>query len=181
MLEILFIFGLLGWLVGGAWEYLAALAAFPTILTAMAAVPLMAAADYLTTVHRLELHGLDQARVPVPPERFYWLLHKSELQRMLLWSSLLAVFSWSVAIEWPADFSYEAASVVGWISGALAILATARFVAHGVIYVRASQWFDQMAPWAVGFCRRTMYRLSDNPDFLDSADTKRREKEKTIY
>ncbi len=181
MLEILFIFGALGWLVGGAWEYLSALAAFPTILTALAAVPLMAGADYLTTVHRLELHGLNQARVPVPPERFYWAIYKSDLQRNLWWSGVLAVLGWAAAIEWPADFTGEPSSFIGWVSGAVAITATARFVAHGVIYVRASQWFDQMAPWAVGFCRRTMYRLSDNPDFLDSADPKRREKEKSIY
>ncbi len=181
MLEILFIFGVLGWLVGGAWEYISALAAFPTILTGMAAVPLLAGADYLTTVHRLELHGLDQARVPVPPERFYWGLHKSDLQHTLLWSGALTLLGWSAAIWWPADFAGDFRSLTGWVSGALAIMATARFVAHGVIYVRASQWFDQMAPWAVGFCRRAMYRLSDNPDFLDSVDPKRREKEKSIY
>ena len=181
MLEILFIFGLLGWLVGGAWEYISALEAFPTILTALAAVPLLAGADYLTTVHRLELHGLDQARVPVPPERFYWTLHKSDLQRMLRWSGALSVLGWATAIEWPAAIAGDASSFVGWGSGALAIMATARLIAHGVVYVRASQWFDQMAPWAVGFCRRAMYRLSDNPDFLDSADPKRREKEKSIY
>ncbi len=181
MFEILFIFGLLGLLVGTAWEYLASLAAFPTILTAFAAVPLLAYADYLTTVHRLELQGLNQARVPVPPERFYWGFYKSDLQQTLRWSSVLTVFAWAAAIEWPAEISCEISSLIGWASGALAIAATARFVAHGVVYVRASQWFDQMAPWAVGFCRRTMYRLSDNPDFLDTADSKRREKEKSIY
>ena len=96
-------------------------------------------------------------------------------------AGVLAVLGWATAIEWPAAIAGDASSLVGWGSGALAIMATARFVAHGVIYVRASQWFDQMAPWAVGFCRRAMYRLSDNPDFLDSADPKRREKEKSIY
>ena len=67
MLEILFIFGLLGLLTGTVWEYLSALAAFPTILAAMAAVPLIASADYLSTIHHLELGGLDEARKPIPP------------------------------------------------------------------------------------------------------------------
>lgn len=181
MLEILFLFGLFGWLVGAAWEYLATLAAFPTILTAFAAVPLMACADYLSTVHRLELDGLDQDRVPVPPERFYWGLHREQLQRTLWWSGLSSVGFWVAAIEWPADFACTVTSLTGWAAGALAITATARFVAHGIVYVRASHWFDKMTPWAVGICRRAMYRLSDNPDFLDSANPKRREKEKSIY
>ena len=181
MLEILFIFGLMGFLVGAALEYLASLAAFPTILTACATVPLLAWADYLTTISRLELQGVGQPRVPVPPERFYWGFQKFDLLRNLRWSGALVLFSWAAAIEWPADFSYGASSLVGWASGAVAIATTARFVAHGVVYVRASQWFDQMAPWAVGFCRRAMYRLSDNPDFLDSADPKRLEKERSIY
>lgn len=181
MLEILFIFGVFGWLVGAFWEYLASLAAFPTILTAFAAVPLMACADYLSTVHQLELEGLNQRRVPIPPERFYWTLHKSRLQRALLWSGPLAVIAWSAALWWPADAAYDFPSLAGWVSGAVAISATARFVAHGIVYVRASHWFDRMTPWAVGICRRTMYRLSDNPDFLDPADLKRREQEKSIY
>ncbi len=181
MLEILFIFGLLGLLVGEAWEYLCSLAAFPTILTAFVAVPLVACADYLSTVHRLELAGLNQPRAPVAPERFYWLLHKPQLRRSLGWSGSLAVGFWAAAIEWPAELTCEASSLVGWMTGALAIASTARFGAHGVVYVRASHWFDKMTPWAVGLCRRTMYRLSDNPDFLDPADLGRREKEKSIY
>ena len=181
MLEILFIFGLLGWLVGAFWEYLSALAAFPTILTAFAAVPLVAWADYLSTVHRFDLEGLDEERVPVPPERFYWTLHKSHLLRTLRWSGPLTVFAWAAAVEWPADLSYDFRSLAGWSAGALAIFATSRFVAHGVVYLRASHWFDKMTPWAVGLCRRTMYRLSDNPDFLDPANPKRRDKEKSVY
>ncbi len=72
-------------------------------------------------------------------------------------------------------------SLAGWAAGLLAIFATARLAAYGTVYVRASHWFDRMAPWAVGICRRTLYRLSQNPDFLDTDDGKRREKEKSFY
>ena len=181
MLEILFIFGVIGWLAGFAWEFLSSLGAFPTILTAAAAVPMVAYADYLSIVERLELAGMAQNRVPVPPERFYWSLQRNRLRWLLFWNGLLAVAGWWVAIAYPAELSGECTSVVGWVAGGLAIFATARIVANGTVYVRASHWFDQMAPWAVGICRRTMYRLSQNPDFLDSVDVKRREKEKTIY
>ena len=181
MLEILFIFGVMGWLSGLAWEFLSGLAAFPTILAAFAAVPLIASADYLSTIHHLELAGLDESRVPVPPERFYWTLHRSQLLRTLGWSGPLAILAWWIALDFPADLALDSRSLLGWTSGALAIFATARFVARAIVYVRASHWFDRMAPWAVGVCRRTMYRLSDNPDFLDPANPKRRETEKTIY
>ena len=181
MLEILFIFGLIGWLAGFAWEFLSALAAFPTILTAAVAVPLVACADYMSIVQRFELAGMAQHRVPVPPERFYWTLHKNRLRTTLIWGALLAFASWWVAIAYPAELSYDWSSLIGWLAGLLAIFSTARVAAHGTVYVRASHWFDQMAPWAVGVCRRTMYRLSQNPDFLDSDDTKRLEKEKSVY
>ena len=72
-------------------------------------------------------------------------------------------------------------SLAGWLAGGLAIISTSRFIAASVVYVRASQWFDKMAPWAVGICRRTMYRLSDNPDFLGPENPVQREKEKSIY
>ena len=73
--------------------------------------------------------------------------------------------AWWVALDFPANLMLDARSLTGWASGAVAIFATGRFVARVIVYLRASHWFDRMAPWAVGVCRRTMYRLSDNPDF----------------
>ena len=181
MMEILFLFGALGWLLGSCWEYLGTLDAFPTILVAFAAVPLLSCADYLTTLHRFELEGLDAQRGPVPPERFYWTIHRGQLRRALVLSGPLTLAAWAAAVEWPAALVSTPASLIGWISGGLAILATSRFIAASVVYVRASQWFDKMAPWAVGYCRRMMYRLSENPDFLGPENPSRKEKEKSIY
>lgn len=181
MMEILFLFGALGWLLGSCWEYLGTLEAFPTILAGFASIPLLSCANYLATLHRYELEGLHARRGPVPPERFYWTLYKGQLRRALAWSGPLAVAAWALAVRWPATFALDGASLVGWLSGALAIVSTARFIASSVVYVRASQWFDKMAPWAVGFCRRAMYRLSDNPDFLGPENPTRKEKEKSIY
>jgi hypothetical protein len=182
MLEILFIFGVLGWLLGVTWEYLSALPAFPTLLAAMGAVPLLCWTDYLATRQKYELDRLDLDGEPVPPERFYWNLRKRRVLATIWLLIPAMVVSWMLAMEFPADSTFSVTSITGWLSGAAAILATARFIAWSVIYVRASQWFDEMAPWAVGLCRRALYRFSENPDFLGEANDskKQAEKEKSL-
>ncbi len=181
MFEILFIFGAFAWLLGAACEFLSSLAAFPTILTALVLVPLLACADYLDTLHRLELGGMHQRREPVPPERFYWELRKTRLLRSALWIAPAAVVAWAGAIWWPAAASLDVGSVVGWVAGATAVLTSARVCSRCAVYVHASRWFDKMAPWAVGICRRTLYRISDNPDFLAPDNPERRAREKSVY
>ncbi len=181
MMEILFLFGALGWLLGQLWEYLSSLQAFPTILVSFAAVPLLTCVDYLVTLQRYELEGLDARRGPVPPERFYWTLHQGRLWRAVAWSGPLTVAAWAAAVEWPASFAATGVSLTGWLAGALAIFATTKFIVASVVYVRASQWFDRMTPWVIGYCRRTMYRLSENPDFLGPENPTRKDKEKSIY
>ncbi len=181
MLEILFIFGVIGWLMGMAWEYLSALQAFPTILVSFAAVPLVALTYYYETIHSSGLESIGQDRLPVPPERFYWSMRKSALAWQILGLAPLAVVCWAAALQYPAGSSVSTPSLVGWLAGAVAIYATGRLITACVVYVRASHWFDRMAPWAVGACRRALYKVSDNPDFLDSSNPEKREKEKTIY
>ena len=182
MFEILFLFGLLGLGLGTLWEYLSSLAAFPTLLVGFITLPLLCWADYLASLHRFELESLNDNRPPVPPERFYWGLRRRRFHRALCWFTPAAAIGWTLAVRFPADSSLGAVSLTGWASGAAAILATARLTAWSIIYVRASHWFDRMAPWAVGASRRALYRLSDNPDFLGPADARdKRAEEKTIY
>ena len=181
MFEILFIFGVLGLLLGHLWEYLGNLPAFPTLLTAFFAVPLLARGDYLHLLERFRLEGVAQHRLPVPPERFYWTLQKSRLRQAVCWLPLVAGAAWWVALRWPAQLAWSVRSGAGWGAGLIAIVATARLIAAGTLYVRASQWFDRMAPWAIGFYRTTMYRISENPDFLGPENPKRQEKEKSVY
>ena len=182
MFEILFIFGLLGLLLGTICEYLSSLDAFPTLLAAAVVVPLLGWATYLELHRRFELDGMDKRRQPVPPERFYWTLPRSRLRVTLAVSGPVAVAAWVAAIEWPAELAATVPAVSGWLSGFVAIVATALFCACATLYVRASQWYDRMAPWAVGVCRRSLYRMSENPDFLAPGHQERREEEeKTIY
>ncbi len=181
MFEILFIFGVFGWLLGELWEYLSALAAFPTLLAAFVLIPLLAYGDFLSLLRRLDLEGIQSGRLPVPPERFYWPARRARLRLMCLGMGALAVASWVGALEWPASAAWDRISMAGWITGASAILASARAISAGIVYVRASQWFDKMAPWAIGFYRSAMYRISDNPDFLGPVDARREKKEKSVY
>ncbi len=181
MLEILFIFGMLGLLLGQLWEYLSALPAFPTLLVAFFAVPLLTRADYLNLRERFRLEGLAQDRLPVPPERFYWTLQKRQLRHVVCLLPVVVAVAWFVALRWPADLALTLSALVGWVAGIVAILSTIRLIAAGTLYVRASQWFDKMAPWAVGLYRTTMYRISENPDFLGPDNPQQQEKEKSVY
>lgn len=178
MIEILFLFGLLGWTMGMAWEYLSARPAFPTLLVGMCAVPLLCWADYLATLQRLALERLGKAPEPIPPERFYWDLRKARVLAALPMLAAISAVAWAVAIQWPAGGTASKESVIGWVAGAIAMVSTARLMAWSVIYVRASHWFNRMAPWAVGVCRNAMYRFSENPDFL-GPKAPREEEEKT--
>lgn len=181
MLEILFIFGLIGWMLGMAWEFLSSLQAFPTLLVSFAGVPLVALTYYYETMHCSGLECVGQNRPPVPPERFYWSMRKDQIAWLICWLTPLSIGAWAAAIRYPAEAVFRVGSAVGWVAGAVAIYATGRLITACVVYVRASHWFDRMAPWAVGACRRAMYRFSDNPDFLDSNNPERGEKEKRIY
>ena len=118
----------------------------------------------------------------MPPERFYWTLGRSQLRDDVdLQQPRSAVIAWAAAIKFPAAFEPTKSAIVGWTAGAVAIVASARFWSSVIAYVRASQWFDKMTPWAVGFCRRSLYRISENPDFLAPDNPERREKEESIY
>ncbi len=181
MFELLFLCGLFGLMLGAVWEFVTSLPAFPTIFVASAAIPLLAWADYLRLVPYLELGGMARHRAPVPPERFYWTLGRIRLRRMLVWSGVLLLAAWTLALKFPADLAATTSAVIGWTTGAVAIVASARFCSSTIAYVRASQWFDKMTPWAIGFCRRSLYRLSENPDFLAPDNPRRRDEEKSIY
>lgn len=189
MVEILFVLGLVGLLVVYTFEFLASLAAAGTLFAAAILVPLLGAWDYLHAMHAMHLEGAHarmhggsrRRREPVPPERFLWLLNARRLRRQLLWLTPIALSAWTLALCCPAAFSLEPEDLAGWGFGAISILATARLLARGVLYWRAAQWFDQMRPSVVGLYRRTMYRLSENPEFLGEENPRRRERENSIY
>jgi hypothetical protein len=181
MFEMLFILGALGLLLGHFLEYLSGLPAFPTLLAAFFVIPLLARGDYLALLERFRLEGLAQDRLPVPPERFYWTLQRCQLRQAVCLLPAVVALAWFVALRWPAALGLSVASAAGWGAGLLAIVSTARLLAAATLYVRASQWFDKMAPWAVGLYRNTMYRISENPDFLGPENPQRKEEEKSVY
>ena len=151
-------------------------------MVASAAIPLLAWADYLRLVPYLELAGMSRHRPPVPPERFYWTFGRIRLRRMLVveWRGFGRRLGVGLEISGRRICRRGRRSSAG-RPGSVAIVASARFCSSAIAYVRASQWFDKMTPWAIGFCRRSLYRLSENPDFLAPENPRRREEEKSIY
>jgi hypothetical protein len=166
MVELLIFLALLGWGVGIVIEFLSTLAAFPTLVAAALFIPVIAVLSYgrLLRIHRLEF--LQSTRKFLPPERFYWPTQAARLRREMVISLLIALVAWPAAITFPAAVSFDIGSVTGWLCGAVAILSLALATARIRLFLKASQRFDRLTPWAIGSIRRFMFWISDNYDFL---------------
>jgi hypothetical protein len=166
MFELLFIVALVAWGVISVLQYLAELPAAPTLLAAALLVPPLAAWRIRALARQKRIDFVRAHRHPLPPERFYW----PTTRRRLGWRTLLCTAVASVAapaaILWPASWSVDPASVSGWLAALIGIASLAEAAAGAWLYVRASQRFDHLAPSAVGWLRRGLYRLSDNHEFL---------------
>ncbi len=174
MLELLFIIAFIAWVVITALQYLAGLAAAPTLLAALLTVPILAIWRSRLLIRQAHLEFASARRRPLPPERFYW----PSARRRLGWRIGLATFAalaaWPLAIAWPARWSIDSGSAMGWAAGAIALASLAELAAALWLYVRASQLFDHLAPTALGWLRVGLYRLSDNHEFLGEEPLPRR-------
>jgi hypothetical protein len=175
MVEVLAIFGLLGWLLLTLLEWLRSLSVFPAIVVASLLCPIIAVRDYFSVMQSWELNGMLANRDPVPPERFYWSAQLPRLRRRILFFGLCSVLAWLNAAFLPASLDATAPSLWGCLNAAAGILALSRATSSTVLFFRASQWFDAMRPKVVGILRHAMYRLSDNYEYLGQ---KRRHPEK---
>ena len=171
MVEVLGIFGFFGWLILVSYEWLSSLQVFPAIVSGTVLIPICAFRDYRYLRGRFHLHGLSGRRSPVPPERFYWEINRSRLQRAMLWSGTVAIAGWSNAGWLPASWSLDSDSIVGWMNAGIGIIAASRFVSASILFIKAAQWFDAMRPNVIGLFRMLMYKLSDNYEFLGQRKT----------
>ncbi len=166
MFELLFIVALVAWAVIALLQYLAGLESAPTLLAAALLVPALSVWRARRLARGAGISFVRGRRRPLPPERFYW----PAIRRRLGWRTIACAAGAAVAapaaILWPARWSPEAASLAGWAAAAAGIAALAEAAAGTWLYVRASQRFDNLAPMAVGWLRRGLYRLSDNHEFL---------------
>jgi len=166
MVEILFVIGLLGWLGGMLFEYLYTLPGFATLMTGFLLVPVVAAIDYASVREQIALRGIGRAREATPPEKFYWPWTRARLLTGCIWYAPLAVAGWLTAFLRPIGVDGVWGLVLAIGAGLVAILSTGRWVSRCLLYFNACQWYDRMTPWFMGYFRRTMYRLSENPEFL---------------
>src|SRR5690242_16906297 len=166
MVEVLAIFGFVCWLITLTCDWLSTLPFFPALVMGAFGIPALALQDYFATGRRLKLRGWAFRRAPIPPERFYWLIQRSRLRRAIFWNGAAAVSSWWNVASLPAQLSADLPCLVGWANAVVGVYAGARLLSNLALFVRASQWFDSMSPNVVGLLRRTMYRLSDNYEYL---------------
>ena len=175
MVEVLVIFGLVSWLFLTILEWLSSLPVFPAILLGAVLCPILSSCDYLQLSRAWHLRGIYSRRDPIPPERFYWIAQKPRLGRVVLFSSLLGALAWGNAAILPASLEVNLESIVGWLNAIVGILTLSRAISAATLFFKASQWFDAMSPKFIGLLRQTMYRLSDNYEYLGP---KRRDPEK---
>lgn len=182
MVELLILFAIFGWLLITLFEFLYSLAAFPTIAAAVLIVPIGAVWGGGELLRRLGLEFLRTSRGFLPPERFFWPGQASLLWRLTWVSGVVALISWPVAIAFPATFDFGFASVAGWVSGLIAVLATTAAVAGLWVFLKGSQRFDRLTPSLVGALRRLMFRLSDNYEFLgEEPEVARKATKRSVY
>src|ERR1700681_2959525 len=113
MVEVLVIFGLVGWLLLTSLESLSRLPFFPAIVTAAVLCPILSRRDYAALRKAWKLHGISPKRAPVPPERFYWIAQKPRLRRVIVWAGILSAFAWGNVTVLPASYEATLASIVG--------------------------------------------------------------------
>jgi hypothetical protein len=166
MVEVLVIFGLVGWLFLTFLESLSRLPCFPAIVVAAILCPFLSRLDFRYLSRTWKLSGLNSKREPIPPERFYWAGQKPQLRRVILFCGVLSVSGWCNAAFLPASGELSVISAIGWLNAAVGILSFSRFISATTLFFKASQWFDAMSPNFVGLYRQAMYRLSDNYEYL---------------
>jgi hypothetical protein len=179
MVEVLVIFGLVGWLFLTFLETLSRLPFFPAIVAAAVLCPFLGSRDYWNLSQAWNLRGVCAKRDPIPPERFYWVAQKARLRGVILRFGILSAFSWSNVVILPASSDLNLASVFGWLNALVGIMTLARVISAATLFFKASQWFDAMSPRFVGLLRRAMYKLSDNYEYL--APQKRDPEKERVY
>jgi hypothetical protein len=98
MVEVLVIFGLLGWLFLTFLEWFSTLPVFPAVVTAAVICPILSVRHYLRLIRTWKLRGIYSNRDPIPPERFYWAAQRIRLQRSIILGCGLAEF-----VRWYSD------------------------------------------------------------------------------
>jgi hypothetical protein len=168
MVEVLVIFGLVGWLFLTFLETLSRLPFFPAIVIAAVLCPILSRRDYLNLSQIWKLRGMCSPREPIPPERFYWTTQKPQLRRVIRFCGVLSALAWCNAVLLPASCEFSLTSIMGWLNAFVGMVTLSRAISAGTLFFKASQWFDAMSPRFVGLLRHAMYKLSDNYEYLGS-------------
>lgn len=166
MFELIGIFAVIGWLVVLLIQYLYGLAFFWTVAVGTVIIPVGAYLDRQSAQGRFRLGFIRETRQPVPPERFLWPLIREAMGRRACLYVGIGLTAWGITLIFPAAWNVDGASIAGWIAAPVAYFASWKAASLITLYFQASQWFSAMTPGIVGFARRLLFRLSDNPEHL---------------
>ncbi len=181
MVEILFLFGVSAWLLALVFEYLYTLPVFWSVVTALIAIPCVTAIDYQRSLRRQFLTGVEEDRAPVPPEVFRWKIIRPRWKKQIVFCLSLQPILWPLLFLSPARASLSWDSLLGWLTGFAAIVATSVLLSRLTLYFQVAQWFDQMTPRIAGWFWKMMYRYSDNMDYLpENKSAEAEESEKNV-
>lgn len=183
MLELAFFFAVLAWVVLLFFEWLSTLPAAATIFSLLVAVPVISVLRYDTLRRDWHLDFLSSCQPVLPPQRYNWWLYRKRVLRSLCLLPLAGLPLFFVAIIMPARWLLAPVSLAGWIAAIGAGFAFAEWFARAWLYLRSAQRMDCYAPNFVGWLRRLMYRMSDNPEFLggDPVSAEEKQKMESIY
>jgi hypothetical protein len=179
MVEVLVIFGLVGWVFLTFLESLCREPFFPAIVVAAVVCPVLSRRDYANFCQGWKLRAVSSERDPIPPERFYWLAQKPRLRRVIRVCGVLSALAWCNAAVLPASSELSLASIAGWLNAFVGMVTLSRAISAAILFFKASQWFDAMSPKFVGLLRLAMYKLSDNYEYL--APKKQDPERKKVY
>ena len=179
MVEMIAIFGCIGWLILFICGWLGSLPCFPAIIGAAGVVPVITFFDYRFLARAAKLRGILVKRPPIPPERFYWCTQQRRLRGMIQIASAAAIVSWTNVGLFPASLECTGSAFFGWTNALIGIFAASRLISSTALFFRASQWFDTMKPTIIGLMRTAMYKLSDNYEYL--APQKRDPEKEEVY
>ena len=136
MVEVLVIFGLVGWLFLTFLESLSRLPFFPAIVLAAILCPILSSRDYLSLTRVWKLRGISAQRDPVPPERFYWVAQKPRLRRVIRFVGILSACAWLNVAVLPASLEFSLASVVGWLNALVGIVTLSRLISSAILFFK---------------------------------------------
>lgn len=176
MLELLGIFALLSWLLILLCQFLSHFDFFPSILVATLLVPALTFFFYSRLREKFLFHSITLSRTPLPPEMFYWNLYRQKLLNTGVQATSFSILSGILAFHCPVFSPDLLKSSIGILATLVFIPSLSTCIGSFSLYIKAAQWFECPHSQSLSLLRKSMYWISDNPDFLPAPSHEKNKK-----